>query len=151
MKKPQLSTSLSEDLKKHSNNDKKRRIVANVSVVLVIAIFVILAKVYVFKGDIKINSEQTKSPSEKIENQPAADDSKAPAPAAATPAAPAPATPAPAPAADSGYTTYVIKEGDTLSTIANSNGMTSKQLMDYNGIVDPASIIPGQSIKIPKS
>lgn len=151
MKKPKLSTSLVEDMKKQSGKDKKRRIIANVVVVLCIVVFVVLAKLYVFKGSIKINDESTRAPGEKIENQPEVKDestkaaeTKTLAPATAT--APAPAAPAPAKKSE---TTYVIKEGDTLSGIANANGMTSKQLMDYNGIVDPASITPGQSIKIP--
>jgi len=149
MTKPKLSTTLSEDLKKHSKKDRNRRLLANVAIVFIVIVFVILAKVYVFKGDIKINDQQAKTPSEKIENTPK-EDKKEEASQTAKEPSPAPAPAPPPPAEDKGYTTYVIKEGDTLSGIANANGMTSKQLMDYNGIVDPASILPGQSIKIPK-
>ncbi len=151
MKKPKLSNNLVEELKSQSSKDKKRRIIANVVVISVIVVFVVLAKLYVFKGNIKINDESTKAPGEKIQNQPEVkDDSKAET-KTPVPAAPATATPAPAPKTTTtpSETMYVIKEGDTLSGIANANGMTSKQLMDYNGIVDPASITPGQSIKIP--
>ncbi|MEK7447224.1 MAG: LysM peptidoglycan-binding domain-containing protein [Patescibacteria group bacterium] len=147
MKKPKLSTTLNEELKNHSKKDKKRRIIANSLVVLTVVVFVILAKVFIFKGDIKISDDNKKAPSEKIESQPEVKDETKPAEVpATTPAAPtAPATPAP----ETGYTTYVVKEGDTLSSIANANNMTSKQLMDYNGIVDP-TLMPGQNIKIPK-
>lgn len=148
MKTPKLSNGLHEELKTHSKKDRKRRIVANVFVFLTILVFVILAKVFVFKGDIKISDDQKKSPSEKIETQPNLNEETKPA---ENPATPAPATPAPAPtpAPDPGYTTYVVKEGDTMSGVANANGMTSKQLMDYNGLVDP-TLMPGQNIKIPK-
>lgn len=149
MKKPKLSTTLNEELKNHSKKDRKRRIIANSFVVLTVVVFVILAKVFIFKGDIKISDDNKKAPSEKIESQPEVKDETKPAETPATtpaaPAAPAPATPAP----ETGYTTYVVKEGDTLSSIANTNNMTSKQLMDYNGIVDP-TLMPGQNIKIPK-
>lgn len=149
MKNPKLSNSLQEDLKKHSKKDKKRRIIANVVLVSFIVVFVVLAKIYIFKGDIKISDQDTKAPNEKIENQPesktegAADTAQKPA---ETPATTTTAPPAPAKSEE----VYVVKEGDTMSSIANANGMTSKQLMDYNGIVDPASLMPGQNIKIPK-
>ena len=109
----------------------------------------ILAKVFIFKGDIKISDENKKSPSDKIENQPEANNEGTQgAKPEEAPTAPAPQTPAPAqPQAE--YTTYVVKEGDTLSSIANANNMTSKQLMDYNGLVD-ITLMPGQNIKIPK-
>jgi LysM repeat protein len=151
MTKPKLSTTLNEELKNHSKKDKKRRILANVFVVLTVVVFVILAKVFIFKGDIKISDDSKKAPSEKIESQPEVSDETKPAEVpATTPEAPATLAPAtPAPAQETGYTTYVVKEGDTLSSIANANNMTSKQLMDYNGIVDP-TLMPGQNIKIPK-
>lgn len=147
MKKPKLSTSLHEELKKHSKKDRKRRIIANSLVILTVLVFVILAKVFIFKGDIKISDDNKKSPSEKIESQPEVKDEGAKeTKPEETPAAPTPASPAPA---QTEFTTYVVKEGDTLSSIANANNMTSKQLMDYNGIVDP-TLMPGQNIKIPK-
>jgi LysM repeat protein len=146
MKKPKLSSGLHEELKHHSKKDKKRRLVANGLIFLTIIVFVILAKVFIFKGDIKISDEGSKTPEEKIENQPEVkDEGSAKEKPAETPAAPVPAE---APAKEE-YTVYVVKDGDTLSGIANANGMTSKQLMDYNGLVD-ITLIPGQNINIPK-
>lgn len=147
MKKPKLSADFSEGLKKHSKSDKKRRLVANSVIVFSIVIFAILAKVFIFKGDIKISDEETKTPSEKIENQPEIKEEKPSEAPATTQPAPAP-TPAEQPK-EEGYTVYVVKEGDTLSGIANANGMTSARLMDYNGLVD-INLMPGQNIKIPK-
>lgn len=49
----------------------------------------------------------------------------------------------------SGYTEYTVKEGDTLSGIANANGMASKELADYNNITNPESLQIGQVLRIP--
>ncbi len=152
MNKPKLSSILHEELKKDSTKNKNRRLVTNIIGIFVVIVFVILAKVFIFKGNIKINDGQTKTPSQKIENQPSTqslDDTKTKRPApAAEPAASS--APAPSQPVTPGYTTYVVKEGDTLSGIANANGMTSAQLMSYNGLTDPNSIQPGDQLKIPK-
>ncbi len=152
MKKPKLSSILHEELKKDTKGDKKRRIISRGLIILAVIVFAVLAKVFIFKGNIKINDQETKSPSQKIENQPqVAKPSTSETPPAAPNSQPA-ASPAPAPSqpASPGYTTYVVKEGDTLSGIANANGMTSAQLMSYNGLTDPNSIQPGDQLKIPK-
>jgi LysM repeat protein len=82
---------------------------------------------------------------EKIETPPVVTETAKPA--ATTPVAtPAPAATAPAAAQP---TTYVVKEGDTMSTIANANGITSATLATYNGISDPNSLKIGQTLKIP--
>lgn len=44
---------------------------------------------------------------------------------------------------------YTVKEGDTLSSIANAYGMTSQELAAYNNITDPNNLRIGQVIKIP--
>lgn len=44
---------------------------------------------------------------------------------------------------------YTIKEGDTLSSVANAYGLLSTELASYNGITDPNSLHIGQVIKIP--
>lgn len=44
---------------------------------------------------------------------------------------------------------YTVQEGDTLSSIANANGMTSTELATYNGITDVNNLHIGQVIKIP--
>lgn len=90
----------------------------------------------------EIANQKTKE--EKIENAPAVKEEpqlKSAAPAAA-PAAAAPATTTPA-------TTYTVKEGDTMSSIANANGLTSKELADYNAITDVNSLKIGEVLKVP--
>lgn len=48
-----------------------------------------------------------------------------------------------------GETVYVVKEGDTLSSIAARYGTTYQKLAEYNGISNPNVISVGQKIKIP--
>ena len=54
----------------------------------------------------------------------------------------APATPAPG-------TTYVIQEGDNLSSIARELGTTVEEMQRVNGITNPSLIFPGQILKVP--
>jgi LysM repeat protein len=82
---------------------------------------------------------------EKIQTPPTVDDTKK----NETPAAPAAPAPTPAPAPASTAKTYTVQSGDTMSSIANANGMTSAQLSAYNGITDPNSLQIGQVLKIP--
>ncbi len=68
----------------------------------------------------------------------------APAAAAAAPAAKkAPAGPYNGPTRD-----YVVKSGDCVSRLAAANGVTSKQLMDLNGLSN-GNIRIGQKLKLP--
>ena len=60
--------------------------------------------------------------------------------------APSP-SPAPAPA-PSGYTTYTVVKGDTLSGIASKYGTTYQKIAADNGIANPNLIFPGQVLKI---
>ena len=47
------------------------------------------------------------------------------------------------------YTTYTVKSGDTLYSIAKRYpGVTAQEIMKYNGIGEKLSV--GQKIKIPK-
>jgi LysM repeat protein len=46
-------------------------------------------------------------------------------------------------------TTYVVQPGDTLFRIAANNNTTVARLAQYNGILNPARIFPGQEILIP--
>lgn len=46
-------------------------------------------------------------------------------------------------------TIYVIKKGDTLSSVARAHGITLKQLADYNNISNVNSVSIGQKLKIP--
>lgn len=64
--------------------------------------------------------------------------------------APAP-SPSPSPVPPSGYTTYVIQPGDTLSGIARKFGTTVSTLASLNGISDPNLIYAGNTIKIPEN
>jgi LysM repeat protein len=83
-----------------------------------------------------------KSKEQKIETPPEVkEEVKAAAPAAAASATPAPAAAQP--------TTYTVQSGDTMSTIANANGITSQELASYNGITDVNSLKIGQVLKIP--
>jgi nucleoid-associated protein YgaU len=45
--------------------------------------------------------------------------------------------------------TYVVEEGDTLSSIAAAFGMTEEALIEANGLTDPDSIQAGQVLVIP--
>lgn len=138
---------LHDEIKSNSKKDRRRRLFANALIVFCLIVLAVLAKVYIFKGDIKISNQQGKNPSEKIESRPEVEATTTTgASTTTTGASVATTTTAP----QQGFTPYVVKEGDTYSSIANSNGMTSKQLMDYNGATDPASLKVGDQIKIPK-
>lgn len=50
---------------------------------------------------------------------------------------------------DQGYIYYVVKSGDTLSTIASVYKTTVSKITEVNGIKDPSKISIGQMIKIP--
>ena len=65
--------------------------------------------------------------------------------ATASEPAPMPETPA------AGGDTYVVKKGDTLSSIAAKYGTTYQKLASYNGIANPNTINVGQKIAIPGS
>jgi LysM repeat protein len=43
----------------------------------------------------------------------------------------------------------VVKEGDTLSEIADRNGISLKRLMQANGLTDPSKLAVGQTLVIP--
>jgi len=43
---------------------------------------------------------------------------------------------------------YVVKEGDTLSEIAEQHGTTVDELVALNAIEDPDLIHPGQELKL---
>jgi len=76
-----------------------------------------------------------------------------PAPATSAPSTPVPtATPAlatPTPSATPRRTTYKVKRGDTLGSIAERFGTTAKKLARLNGIDDPSLIRVGQVLDLP--
>lgn len=69
-----------------------------------------------------------------------------PAPKPADP--PKTSTPAPKPG-NSGVTTYTVKSGDTVSGIASKHGVTTKSVLDLNGLKMSSIIYPKQVLKIP--
>lgn len=44
---------------------------------------------------------------------------------------------------------YTVRSGDTIQSIADSFGVTTDALLQYNGIIDPNRIFRGQVLKIP--
>lgn len=64
-----------------------------------------------------------------------------------TPGTPPPRAAAPAPAV--GQQTYVVREGDSLSVIADRFGVTQEAIQRANDITDPNSLFAGQEIVIP--
>lgn len=68
--------------------------------------------------------------------------------ATAAPTAPASA-PATTPAPAAGQQKYVVKYGDTLSSIAAQYGVTVQQIIDANSLQNPDLLLPGQELIIP--
>ena len=64
-----------------------------------------------------------------------------------TPGTPPPRAAAPAPAV--GQQTYVVREGDSLSVIADRFGVTQDAIQRANDLADPNSLFAGQEIVIP--
>ncbi len=46
---------------------------------------------------------------------------------------------------------YVVKEGDTLSKIAEQHGTSVEDLISLNHIQDPNLLHPGQELRLPSS
>jgi LysM repeat protein len=57
-------------------------------------------------------------------------------------------TPTPTPTSEPSYTTYVVRRGDTLYSIARQNGTTVQAIMAANGLTN-YNIYVGQRLKIP--
>jgi nucleoid-associated protein YgaU len=67
----------------------------------------------------------------------------------AAPAAAGEAVAAAKPAAPRAPATYTVRKGDTAYAIARKQGVKVADLLQQNGIKDPAALKPGQSIRIP--
>ena len=136
----QLSDEFKEDIRK---NGGKKNIFG--TILAVIAIIIVFGTIGVAGYELIFKPEKVeqKTADEKIESRPTEDITKTTTPAATTPA---PTTVAPAPA----FTNYTVVSGDSYSSIANANGITSEVLMKYNGATSEDLQI-GQVLKIPKS
>jgi LysM repeat protein len=66
-----------------------------------------------------------------------------------TPAATPTAAPSPTPAA-SPFIEYTVKQGDSLSSIAQQFGTTADELARINSITDPNSLSVGQKLQVPR-
>jgi len=139
----QLSDEFKEDIRK---NGSKKNIFG--TIIALLAIIIVFGTIGVAGYELIFKPEKVvqKSADEKIESRPTEEIPKttntAPATTTTTPAT----TPTPAPA----FTNYTVASGDSYSSIANANGITSDVLMKYNGATSEDLQI-GQVIKIPKS
>ena len=144
--KSQLSDEFKKDIKE--NGGKKNilgTILALIAIVLVFGTIGIAGYELIFKPE----KVQQKSVDEKIESRP---EEQIETPKVETTApAPTPAAEKPAPAATPAGTTtdYTVVSGDSYSSIANANGLSSADLMKYNNATSEDLQI-GQVIKIPK-
>lgn len=90
------------------------------------------------------NIKDVKTLEEKIETPPVVEDQKP----SEQKEEPKPEENKPAPT-QGGEISYTVKEGDTLSGIANQFDMTSTELATFNGISDAHSLKIGQVLKVP--
>jgi LysM repeat protein len=94
----------------------------------------------------------TPSPTAAPTTRPTPSPTEAPTPEPTAPPTPTlpPTTPAPTPPpTPAPVRTYVVQEGDTLSTIAAAFGTTVAAIQEANGISDPNQIVIGQTLVIP--
>ena len=49
------------------------------------------------------------------------------------------------------FDTYVVKPGDTLSSVARTHNTTNEMLMRINNITNPNHVFVGQRLKVPQS
>lgn len=149
----QLSDEFKKDIRE--NNGKRNilgTLIAFIAIILVFGTLGIAGYELFFKPD----ASSTKTAEEKIESRPASDDSTTntttTTPAATTPTTTPDTTTTSTPEAttESEYTEYTVVSGDSYSSIANANGMSSAELMEYND-TSSEDLQIGQVIKIPKN
>ena len=141
---------LSDEFKKEIKESGSKKnilgtVTALIAIVLVFGTIGVASYELIFKPD----KVQQKSADEKIESRP---DSAVQTPATdTTPAAttPAPTATTPSTTATTTSDTYTVVAGDTYSSIANANNLSSAELMQYNNSTSEDLQI-GQVIKIPK-
>ncbi|PIZ00713.1 hypothetical protein COY62_01295 [bacterium (Candidatus Howlettbacteria) CG_4_10_14_0_8_um_filter_40_9] len=156
-KKPKLSNAIKKELQIETKLTVGRVLWPIFTIILFLLASFYLFKVYTkSKGTSAIM--ETKSPEEKIENKPDITqeqidkekaDAEAAAKAAETPA-PTPAVAAPVVTPAATTTDYTVKEGDTLSGIAATIGISSADIVAVNPGLVPENIQVGQVIKLPK-
>jgi len=134
-----LSDEFQKDIRE---NGGKRNILGTLLALLAILLVFGTIGVAGYELIFKPEQIQQKSAEDKIESKPTE--------TVETPKVEAPVVATPAPAAtDLGYTEYAVVSGDSFSSIANTNGMSSSDLMKYNNVTSEDLQI-GQIIKIPK-
>lgn len=144
---------LSQEFREEIKGVKSKRKKSTATWILIILILLVFGSLVVGTYQIFFRSEkidQIKDDSaSKIENRPEIPETPVvETPQATVPENTTPTTPDPTPAPS--VTEYTVQAGDTWSSVANANGMTSKELMDYNSATSEDLQI-GQNIKIPKS
>lgn len=155
--KPQKETKIEENKNQDLFEDFKNEVFSQTKrntgkIVLISTLIIIIfgmlgvASYQIFFKPEKI--DDTKTASEKIESRPEIKEETStkeePKSEVVTPPTPA-STPTPQPTEVS----YTVQSGDTWSSIANSNDMTSTELMKYNG-ASGEDLQIGQTVKIPK-
>ena len=145
---------LSDEFKKEIKESKRGNnffgiVVAFIAIVLVFGTVGIAGYQMLFKSE----NGSTKSAAEKIESRPEEKQEITQSTQTTTTDAQATTTATTAPAATTANTpkdiSYTVQSGDTWSSIANANGMTSTKLMEYNS-TSSEDLQIGQTIKIPK-
>lgn len=113
-------------------------------------------------------SAPSEAPASTTASEPAKESAPSPAPAqgSSMPPSPAAVTPDPAPASAPAVSAapatpgtpssevpfeYTVRTGETLDDVARNFAVLKQDIMDLNGITDPASVKAGQKVKIPLS
>ena len=148
----ETNSQLTDEFKKdiRENGGKKNilgTLLALIAVILVFGTIGVAGYELIFKPE----KVQHKSAEEKIESKPT-QTNETPTTETTTPAATTTPTPATTttPTTTATSTDYTVASGDTWSSIANANNMSSADLMKYNSATSEDLQI-GQVIKIPKS
>ena len=142
---------LSDEFKKEVKDSGSKKnilgtLTALIAIVLVFGTIGVAGYELIFKPEKIVQ----KSADEKIESRPEAQ-VETPQTTTTAPATPVVTTPTVAtPAATTPtFTEYTVADGDTYSSIANANNISSSELMAYNGVTSEDLQI-GQVLKIPK-
>jgi len=142
----ELSDEFKKDIKeKRKTNNLLGTFLAFLAIILVFGTVGVAGYQMLFSPE----KTENRSVSEKIESRPeekketpvVSPESTTPAPAVV-----APTTPVTTPASTS--KSYLVVSGDTWSSVANANGISSTKLMEYNGTTSEDLQI-GQTIKLP--